>query len=150
MDPNYYQNPQYYQENPQNFYVNSEAVIYQPEKTTYDTNLQPNQLQQYWAIPQTKINSELITKAREFRNNKLHETDTKNDTVVQRFAAGKVWRDDTLSEWPENDYRIFVGDLGNDATEEDLKEAFGKYPSFAKCKLIRNKRTMKSKGFGFK
>ena len=48
-----------------------------------------------------------------------------------------------------DDYRIFVGDLGNDTTDEDLKEAFGKYPSFAKCKVIRNKRTLRSKGFGF-
>ena len=42
-----------------------------------------------------------------------------------------------------------MGDLGNDTTEDDLREAFGKYPSFAKCKLIKNKRTMKSKGYGF-
>jgi hypothetical protein len=27
-------------------------------------------------------------------------------------AAGKRWRDQTLDEWPDNDYRIFVGDLG--------------------------------------
>ena len=27
-------------------------------------------------------------------------------------AAGKRWRDPTLDEWPENDHRIFVGDLG--------------------------------------
>ena len=27
-------------------------------------------------------------------------------------AAGKRWRDATLDEWPENDHRIFVGDLG--------------------------------------
>ena len=27
-------------------------------------------------------------------------------------AAGKRWRDPTLDEWPENDHRIFVGDIG--------------------------------------
>ena len=29
-------------------------------------------------------------------------------------AAGKRWRDPTLDEWPENDHRIFVGDIGRE------------------------------------
>ena len=29
-------------------------------------------------------------------------------------AAGKRWRDATMDEWPENDHRIFVGDLGEE------------------------------------
>lgn len=66
-----------------------------------------------------------------------------------RTAAGEVWEDETLSEWPDNDYRIFVGDLGNDVTTEMLARAFNRYKSFAKAKVIRDKRTNKSKGYGF-
>lgn len=31
-----------------------------------------------------------------------------------REAAGKKWVDKSMAEWPENDYRIFVGDLGHE------------------------------------
>ncbi len=54
-----------------------------------------------------------------------------------------------MDEWPDNDYRIFCGDLGNEVNDEVLANAFKKYPSFAKAKIIRDKKTLKSKGFGF-
>jgi hypothetical protein len=41
---------------------------------------------------------------------KAAEKDKTKGKVMQ--AAGKRWRDPTLDEWPENDHRIFVGDLG--------------------------------------
>jgi RNA recognition motif-containing protein len=47
----------------------------------------------------------------------------------------QVWKDATLSEWPENDFRIFVGDLGTEVTDELLAKAFNKYGSFAKAKV---------------
>lgn len=52
-----------------------------------------------------------------------------------RSAGGERWRDPTLNEWPENDFRIFVGDLGYDCTDEILIKAFNKYSSFAKAKV---------------
>lgn len=66
-----------------------------------------------------------------------------------RKAAGEVWIDPSLEEWDINDYRIFVGDLGNEVTDEILKNAFMKYPSFLKAKVVRDTRNGKSKGFGF-
>jgi len=66
-----------------------------------------------------------------------------------RTAAGEVWEDKTLQEWPENDFRLFCGDLGNEVNDTVLAKAFAKYSSFAKAKVIRNKRSQKSKGFGF-
>lgn len=48
-----------------------------------------------------------------------------------------------------DDFRIFCGDLGNDVTDEMLVRVFGKYPSFQKAKVVRDKRTNKTKGFGF-
>jgi hypothetical protein len=52
-----------------------------------------------------------------------------------REALGKLWRDPTLDEWPDNDFRIFVGDLGNDTNDDALAKAFQKYPSLAKAKV---------------
>ena len=66
-----------------------------------------------------------------------------------RKAAGKVWEDQTLEEWPENDFRIFCGDLGNEVSDDVLSTAFKKYPSFVKARVIRDKKTNKSKGYGF-
>lgn len=48
-----------------------------------------------------------------------------------------------------DDFRIFCGDLGNDVTDEMLIRVFGKYPSFQRAKVVRDKRTNKTKGFGF-
>lgn len=48
-----------------------------------------------------------------------------------------------------DDFRIFCGDLGNDVTDEVLIRAFSKYTSFVKAKVVRDKRTNKTKGFGF-
>jgi len=66
-----------------------------------------------------------------------------------RAGAGKVWEDRTLDDWPENDYRLFCGDLGNEVNEMVLEKAFKKYVSYAKCKIIRDKHSGKTKGFGF-
>lgn len=68
---------------------------------------------------------------------------------IMRAAGGTTWEDPSLAEWDPNDYRVFCGDLGNDVTDELLTGAFEKYPSFVKAKVVRDKRTGKSKGFGF-
>lgn len=66
-----------------------------------------------------------------------------------RKAAGEVWVDESLNEWPENDYRIFVGDLAKEITTSDLEKPFKQYPSFAKAKVVRSKHDNKTKGYGF-
>merc|ERR1719469_1089842 len=66
-----------------------------------------------------------------------------------RKASGKIWRDPTLDDWPKEDYRLFCGDLGNEVTDDLLANAFRKYSSFQKAKVIRDKRTGKTKGYGF-
>jgi hypothetical protein len=68
---------------------------------------------------------------------------------IVRSCAGERWVDSSLLEWPENDIRLFVGDVGNDVTDEMLCRAFSKYPSFARGKVVRDHRTDKTKGFGF-
>ncbi|KAI8644889.1 hypothetical protein BD408DRAFT_339676, partial [Parasitella parasitica] len=71
----------------------------------------------------------------------------KKSTV--RAAGGEVWEDPSLEDWDNNDFRLFAGDLGNEVTEELLYKAFSKYPSLLRTRVVRDNRTMKSKGFGF-
>ncbi|KAL3920384.1 MAG: hypothetical protein SGPRY_005269 [Prymnesium sp.] len=69
--------------------------------------------------------------------------------VTKRMVAGVQWEDKTLLEWPEDDFRIFVGDLGNETNDDVLSHAFSRYASFQKAKVIRNKSSGKSMGYGF-
>ncbi|ELU16602.1 hypothetical protein CAPTEDRAFT_170084 [Capitella teleta] len=66
-----------------------------------------------------------------------------------RTAAGTVWEDPTLNDWDPSDFRMFCGDLGNEVTDELLTRTFGRYPSFMKAKVVRDKRTNKTRGYGF-
>lgn len=85
-------------------------------------------------------------------------TNTKNDDAdskkkkkhnIVRAAGGEVWEDNSLEDWDDNDFRLFAGDLGNEVTEELLYKAFSKYPSLLRTRVVRDNRTMKSRGFGF-
>lgn len=73
----------------------------------------------------------------------------KKDRKTIRVAGGSTWEDQSLADWADDDFRIFCGDLGNDVNDEVLTRTFNKYPSFQKARVIRDKRTGKSKGFGF-
>ena len=42
-----------------------------------------------------------------------------------------------------------MGNLGNDVNVDTLSKAFSKYPSFQKAKVVRERRSNKTKGFGF-
>ncbi|CAK7341131.1 unnamed protein product [Dovyalis caffra] len=77
-----------------------------------------------------------------------HKAETKKK-AVPRKAAGQTWEDPTLAEWPENDYRLFCGDLGNEVNDDVLSKAFSRFPSFNLARVVRDKRTGKTKGYGF-
>lgn len=67
-----------------------------------------------------------------------------------RTAAGKVWTDPTLADWPDNDFRMFVGNLGNEISDEALLQHFSnKYASAQRSRIIRDNKTGASKGYGF-
>ncbi|KAJ2718525.1 hypothetical protein GGI07_005718 [Coemansia sp. Benny D115] len=72
----------------------------------------------------------------------------KNRRIV-RMAGGQVWEDPTLDDWPANDYRLFAGDLGPEVTSETLELAFGKFRSLQRTHVVREKKTGKSRGYGF-
>ena len=81
------------------------------------------------------------------------------------MLSNQVWEDQSLLNWDSNDYRLFAGDLGNDVTDEVLNffpfstalhlgpqvlsRTFGRYPSFQMAKVVRDKRSNKTKGYGF-
>ncbi|ODM93637.1 RNA-binding protein 42 [Orchesella cincta] len=73
----------------------------------------------------------------------------KKPKKLVRSAGGTVWEDTSLQDWDPKDFRLFCGDLGNDVTDEVLTRVFGRYPSFQKARVIRDKRTNKTKGYGF-
>ncbi|CAL8135509.1 unnamed protein product [Orchesella dallaii] len=73
----------------------------------------------------------------------------KKPRKLVRSAGGTVWEDQSLQDWDPKDFRLFCGDLGNDVTDEVLTRVFGRYPSFQKARVIRDKRTNKTKGYGF-
>ncbi len=73
----------------------------------------------------------------------------KKDEKTLRKMGGEVWFDPSLDEWPDNDFRVFVGDLGNEVQDDGLKSAFSKYKSVAKVKVVRDTQSGKSKGYGF-
>ncbi|KAK5583172.1 hypothetical protein RB653_004763 [Dictyostelium firmibasis] len=72
----------------------------------------------------------------------------KKNTNIVMSAVGETWTDHSLSDWDPNDFRLFIGDLGNDVTEEMIRQAFSKYPTFLKAKVVFDK-VGKSRGFGF-
>uniref|UniRef100_A0A0E0EP88 RRM domain-containing protein n=1 Tax=Oryza meridionalis TaxID=40149 RepID=A0A0E0EP88_9ORYZ len=69
--------------------------------------------------------------------------------AIPRRAAGQSWEDPTLTDWPDNDYRLFCGDLGNEVNDDVLSKAFSRFPSFNMARVVRDKRTGKTKGYGF-
>ena len=67
-----------------------------------------------------------------------------------RTAAGKTWVDESLADWPDNDFRLFCGNLGNEVTDGMLRDHF--QPKFASCQraaVIRDAKTGNPKGYGF-
>ncbi|KAB8224210.1 hypothetical protein BDV33DRAFT_166119 [Aspergillus novoparasiticus] len=69
--------------------------------------------------------------------------------TVTRTGGGQTWTDSTLLEWDPAHFRLFVGNLAGEVTDDSLLKAFAKYTSVQKARVIRDKRTQKSKGYGF-
>lgn len=72
-----------------------------------------------------------------------------NPKTVARSGGGQNWTDSTLLEWDPAHFRLFVGNLAGEVTDDSLLKAFAKYTSVQKARVIRDKRTQKSKGYGF-
>ncbi|QIW98769.1 hypothetical protein AMS68_004287 [Peltaster fructicola] len=71
----------------------------------------------------------------------------KQMTVVRKGGGGQ-WEDNSLLDWDPAHFRIMVGNLAGEVTDDSLFKAFSLYgPS--KARVIRDKRTTKSRGYGF-
>jgi hypothetical protein len=73
--------------------------------------------------------------------------DEKRLTVIRK-GGGQQWEDQSLLEWDPTQFRIMVGNLAGEVTDESLAKAFAQY-GVSKARVVRDKRTTKSKGFGF-
>ena len=97
----------------------------------------------------TKSEKEQQTKEVSFKK----KTDNKKKPDVPRNCVrkqgNKKWVDRSLADWDENDYRIWVGNLGDEITENHLLAVFSKFPSFLKARVVRGNVTGKCKGYGF-
>lgn len=69
--------------------------------------------------------------------------------TVVRSGGGQTWTDSTLLEWDPAHFRLFCGNLAGEVTDDSLYKAFSRYPSVQKARVIRDRRTEKSKGYGF-
>lgn len=98
-----------------------------------------------------EMEAEPIEEPESFNSAEVKEPNKKKSKkkTVLRVAGGVVWEDETLLDWEVNDFRIFVGDLGNEVSDDALLRAFSRYPSLLKAKVVRDKKTKKTKGFGF-
>ncbi|KAA0184998.1 RNA binding protein 42 [Fasciolopsis buskii] len=105
---------------------------------------QQTQVQQYY---QQQIQQHL--QQQQHQQQQQQQQSWKRKKKFIRVAAGTTWEDPTLAEWDPNDFRIFCGDLGNEVTDDTLTRAFNRYTSFQKARVVRDKRTGRSRGYGF-
>ncbi|ROW16308.1 hypothetical protein VPNG_01771 [Cytospora leucostoma] len=92
------------------------------------------------------FNAEAAAKAAQ--EGTANNTGEKKKTVY-REGGGKKWADDSLLEWDPSHLRLFVGNLAGETTDDSLLKAFSRWQSVQKAKVVRDKRTNKSKGYGF-
>lgn len=58
-------------------------------------------------------------------------------------------KSDNIDDWPAGGFRLFIGNLGNEVGDKELMDHFSKYPSLQRGRVIRDKKSGASKGFGF-
>ena len=112
-----------------------------------------------WQSAYAGANDQSYSKATSNSNNnsavvdlsKQEQTDHPNEKkkTVVRSGGGESWQDDSLLEWDPTHPRFFVGNLAGEVSDDSLLKAFGKYSSVVKARVVRDKRSTKSKGFGF-
>ncbi|PQP94721.1 RNA-binding protein 42 [Prunus yedoensis var. nudiflora] len=121
-----------------------------PTSGVYSLPQQYQQAQQLFQRDAQTITPEALESVKAaLANSEIEHKAEAKKKAIPRKAAGQSWEDPTLAEWPENDYRLFCGDLGNEVNDDVLSKAFSRFPSFNMARVVRDKRTGKTKGFGF-
>lgn len=101
------------------------------------------------AVATQKARNVILENRKEEKKKRKEEPVSDKPQKRMRTAGGKTWEDPSLNEWPEDDFRLFIGNLAPTVSEQTLRKTFDPYPSFVKSKVIRDSRTHKSKGYGF-
>ncbi|KIW15815.1 hypothetical protein PV08_05865 [Exophiala spinifera] len=120
---------------------------YDPEYEAQIQQWQSAYLNKDGPTPSTSLPKPAGTQSLPTKTDTIKQDDTPK--TVQRAGGGSTWTDPTLLEWDPAHFRIFVGNLAGEVTDESLLKAFSQYPSVQKARVIRDKRTTKSKGYGF-
>ena len=68
--------------------------------------------------------------------NDLKKKEQQKMMTTLRKSGSEMWQDESLNDWPDGDYRVFIGDLGNEVNDEHLATAFRKYQSFHRAKVF--------------
>ncbi|GME71258.1 unnamed protein product [Ambrosiozyma monospora] len=64
--------------------------------------------------------------------------------------TGKKWLDKSLVSWDPSHFRLFIGNLSDEATEEQVFRTFVKYPSLSQVKVPKHEsKPGMNKGYGF-
>ncbi|RPA79339.1 RNA-binding domain-containing protein [Ascobolus immersus RN42] len=119
-----------------------------PKFAPLDPELQA-QIAMQQSIYDTGPSGSASTATRDAAKRALLPADVEKAKTVVRSGGGQTWVDNSLLEWDPSHFRLFVGNLAGEVTDESLLKAFSKYPSVRKARVIRDKRTTKSKGYGF-
>lgn len=90
---------------------------------------------------ENEMNKESILK----KTQKLTPVENKENTNKRLDITSETKK---LEKTPNIIFKIFVGGLGSDITEKQLKEIFEQYPSFIGCEVIRDKYSQTLK-YGF-
>ncbi|GKV12510.1 hypothetical protein SLEP1_g23643 [Rubroshorea leprosula] len=158
--PSYFPMPFHLQQQPQPYVAPAQPVPIGPGAPVYPAPVAPvagvYSLPQYQQAQQLfQRDAQIVTpealesvKAALASSEIEHKAETKKK-AIPRKAAGQSWEDPTLADWPENDFRLFCGDLGNEVNDDVLSKAFSRFPSFNMARVVRDKRTGKTKGYGF-
>ncbi|RMZ83112.1 hypothetical protein DV738_g1202, partial [Chaetothyriales sp. CBS 135597] len=151
--PQIYDSPQYGVPDIKNPFVPTPAATASSQYQDYDAEYEAQVAQWQSAyVPREGEKTRLPGAAAPAANIVRTEPPASKPTTsqtVQRSGGGQTWSDPTLLEWDPAHFRIFVGNLAGEVTDDSLLKAFSKYPTVQKAKVIRDKRTTKSKGFGF-
>jgi RNA recognition motif-containing protein len=83
------------------------------------------------------------------KTEKVSSREGRSSKKVKQRGKEENWIDSSMKDWPENDFRAFIGNLASEVNEEDLRKAFSHFSSIQRIKIIRDKGNQRSKGFGF-
>lgn len=103
------------------------------------------------AKPAAALSTSASTISKPATNNlsKPSKSSSSKSLTVHRAGGGKTWEDTSLLDWDPTHFRLFVGNLSGEVTDETLQRAFQPFGSLSKVKVVRDGRTQLTKGYGF-